>query len=148
MSVSARQVAIGGLEDPADELAEIEAGYLWRDALWSAMRTFVAGYISVKGTRGYDAVANELEARWAVFGRPVSASVLRAALSPEGNERNYFRLEWADWFAARSPEIADLLARRVKPTKTPQQQIADLEAELREELPKRADAVIRRARAR
>lgn len=147
MRTASKQVELGGLESPEEEQAEIEAGYIWREQLWSAMRTFVASYMSA-GLKGYDAVASELDKRWGTdrHGRGVSASQLRAALNDA--ERNYFRLEWADWFAARSPEIADLLARRVKPTKTPEQMLRDLEAELREELPKRADAVIRRARTR
>lgn len=145
MVAAAKQIAIGGLEDPADELAEIEAGYLWREQLWSAMRQFVAGYMS-GGLRGYDAAAAELDRRWGPKGRPVSASALRSALNDV--ERNNFRLEWGDWFAARSPEIADLMARRVKPIKTDAELLRDLEAELRAEMPRRADAVIRKARAR
>ena len=144
--VAAKQIAMGGLEDPADLDAEIEAGYVWREALWSAMRTFVAGYIA-NGAKGYDAVAAALDARWGAKGRPVSASTLRAALAD--SERNYFRLEWADWFAARDRDIADLLARRVKPAKTDAERLTDLEAEMREELShKRVEQVLRRARAR
>lgn len=63
-------------------------------------------------------------------------------------ERNYFRAEWLDWFAARSPEIAELMARRVKPIKTDKELLTDLEAEVRETYPKHGDAVIRKARAR
>lgn len=148
MSVITRQVTIGGLDDPADELAEIEAGYLWREQLWSAIRTFIAGYIA-NGQKGYDACAAALDARWGVepHKRTVSASSLRAALM--NSERNNFRAEWLDWFACRSEDVANLLARRVKPIKTAEDRIADLEAELREELShKRAEQVIRRARAR
>lgn len=143
-----KQVELGGLENAAEEQAEIEAGYLWRETLYSAMRSFVAGYVA-HGQKGYDACAAALDKRWGERGRPVSASALRSALNDV--ERNNFRLEWANWFAARSPEIADLLARRVKPAKpakTAEERLADLEAEIRSELPKRADAVIRNARAR
>ncbi len=142
-----KQIEIGGLEDPADELAEIEAGYLWRAELWSAMRTFATGYVDVRGAKGYEACAAALDRRWGEpHGRPVSASTLRAALAD--SERNYFRAEWLDWFACRCKEVADLLARRVKPIKTAEERLADLEAEIAEELPKRAAALIRRARAR
>lgn len=141
-----KQIAMGGLEDPADDDAEIEAGYIWREQLWSAMRSFVAGYIA-GGLRGYDAAAAALDKRWGVKGRPVSASSLRAALHDA--ERNNFRGEWLDWFAARDPDVADLMARRVKPSKTPEERIADLEAALREELShKAAERVLRMARAR
>jgi hypothetical protein len=140
-----KQIAIGGLEDPADELAEVEAGWLWREQLWSAMRQFVESYMA-GGLRGYDAAAAALDRRWGAKGRPVSASALRSALHDV--ERNNFRAEWLDWFAARSPEIADLMARRVKPVKTAEERLADLEAEVRETYPKHADSVIRKARAR
>jgi len=140
------QITIGGLEDPAEEQAEIEAGYVWREELWAAMRTFVAGY-RAGGAKGYDAAAADLDRRWGPKGRPVSASVLRAALHDA--ERNNFRAEWLDWFACRCHEVASLLARRVKPEKTWEVYAHDLEAEIDEELsPKRAAAVRRRARAR
>ena len=146
MVALAKQTIIGGLDSEAEMQAEVEAGYLWREALWSAMRTFAANYVSTSGLKGYDAVAAELDARWGVKGRPVSASVLRSCLHDV--ERNNFRLEWADWFAARDTDIANLLARRVKPTKTPEQELDDLRAELRETYPKHAEQVMRRARAR
>lgn len=146
MVAAAKQIAIGGLEDPADVEAEIEAGHVWREQLWSAMRAFVAGYLGTNGQRGYDAVAAELDRRWGPKGRPVSASILRSAL--QDVERNNFRLEWADWFAARDADIANLLARRVKPVKTAEEELADLKAEIYAEMPRRADALIRRARAR
>lgn len=146
MVAAPKQLGIGGLEDPAEELAEIEAGYVWREALWSAMRAFVAGYVTANGQKGYEACAAALDRRWGERGRPVSASLLRAALND--TERNYFRAEWLDWFAARSPEIADLMARRVKPIKTDAELLRDLEAEVRAEMPRRADALIRKARAR
>lgn len=145
MKATARQIAIGGLEDAAEEQREIEAGYLWREQLWSAMRQFVDSYLA-NGQRGYDAAAAALDKRWGEKGRPVSASALRAAL--HDHERNNFRAEWLDWFAARSPEIADLMARRVKPVKTAEERLADLEAEIRETYPKHANGVIQKARTR
>ena len=146
MVAAPKQIAIGGLEDPAEEEAEIEAGYIWREELWSALRTFAAGYVA-HGQKGYDACAAALDRRWGPKGRPVSASILRAALMDA--ERNNFRAEWLDWFAARDRDIADLMARRVKPAKTDAERLADLEAELREELShKRVEQVLRRARAR
>lgn len=144
----AKQVELGGLEDPAEDEAEIEAGYIWREQLWSAMRSFVAGYIA-GGQKGYDAAAAALDKRWGAKGkdRPVSASALRAAL--HDSERNNFRAEWLDWFAARDRDIADLMARRVKPTKTAEDRIADLEAEVREALShKAAEQLFRKARGR
>lgn len=140
MVAAIKQLPISGLEDPAEEAAEIEAGYLWREQLFIAMR-------AVAREHGYEACASALDRRWGDKGRPVSASLLRAALNDA--ERNYFRLEWADWFARRSKDVADLLASRMKPTKTPEEMLADLEAEVREELShKRAEQVLRRARTR
>lgn len=140
------QTEIQGLEDPADEAAEIDAGHVWREELYSAIRGFVRGYIDVSGARGYDGCAAALDRRWGERGHPVSASLLRACLTD--TERNYFRAEWLDWFACRSPDVADLLGRRVKPTKTDRELYDDLCAEVREEMPRRAEALIRRARAR
>jgi hypothetical protein len=144
----AKQMTLGDLQTDAEEQAEIEAGYVWRAQLWSAMRSFASAYIGPNGLKGYAAVAAALDRRWGgdAFGRPVSESTLGAAL--RDSERNYFRLEWVDWFAARSPEIADLLARRVKPVKTPEQELEDLKAEVRSEMPKRAEAIFRNARGR
>lgn len=145
MVAVAKQISIGGLDSDVDDELEIEAGYVWREQLWSAMRSFVAGYMA-NGQKGYDACAAALDKRWGSKGRPVSASVLRAALHDV--ERNNFRAEWLDWFAARDTEIANLVARRVKPTKTEAELRADLEAEIREEYPRQAERLIRRARAR
>lgn len=145
-AVLPKQTEIGGLQTDDEEQAEIEAGRLWREQLWSALRSFAQSYMA-NGLKGYDACAAALDKRWGELGRPVSASTLRAALND--SERNYFRAEWLDWFAARSQDVAELMARRVKPIKTPEERLADLEAELREELShKRAEAVLRRARGR
>lgn len=149
-----KQIALPDLEndaererEEAEERAEIHAGFMWRTELWEVMRTFVASYVGKKGSRGYDAAAAELDKRWAPHGRPVAGSALRAALND--SERNNFRAEWLDWFAARSPEVARLMARRVKPQKTDAELLADLEAEVREELShRRAEAVLRKARTR
>jgi len=144
------QVEIGGLETEEDEQAEIEAGYIWRELLWSAIRSFVGSYVDARtGAKGWDACAAALDRRWGVpgKGRGVSGSVLRAALT-DGNH-NHLRAEWLDWFAARDADIANLMARRVKPEKTAEERLADIEAELRDVLShKQAEAVLRRARAR
>lgn len=135
-----RQQTIAGLED-ADEQAEIEAGYLWREQLYGSMRA------CVRELGGYEPVALALDRRWGPKGRSVSATQLRAALND--SERNNVRAEWLDFFAARSKDVADLLARRVKPAKTPEERLADLEAEVREVLShKQAELVLRKARAR
>lgn len=139
MVAAARQLSIAGV-DPDEEL-EIEAGYLWREQLYAAMRA------AVRELGGYEPAAAALDRRWGPKGRPVSATLLRAALTD--TERNNARVEWVDFFAARSRDVAELLGRRVKPVKTAEERLADLEAELREELShKSAERVLRRARAR
>lgn len=146
MAAVSKQIELGGLQTQDDEQAEIEAGYIWREQLWSTMRQFVSSYMA-GGLKGYDAVAAELDRRWGPKGRPVSASVLRSALNDV--ERNNFRAEWMDWFAWRSEDVANLMARRVKPVKTDKEQLEDLIAELREELShKRVETIVRKARAR
>lgn len=146
MVAAPKQIALGGLQTQDEEQAEIEAGYIWREQLWSTMRQFVSSYLA-GGLKGYDAVAAELDRRWGPKGRPVSASALRSALHDA--ERNNFRAEWLDWFAWRSEDVAALMARRVKPEKTDKERLADLEAELREVLShKQAEAVLRKARTR
>jgi hypothetical protein len=140
MSQVTRQIALSGLDDPAEEAAEIEAEYLWREELFSACR-------AVCRDLTYEAAAAALDRRWGPKGRPVSASLLRAALNDV--ERNNFRAEWLGWFAGRSEDVANLLARRVKPKKTDSELLGDLEAELREELShKRVEQLLRKARAR
>lgn len=147
MKAAAKQTAMFLVTD-AEEDAEIAAGEVWRVQLWAAMRAFAIAYIGPNGEKGIAGCAAALDRRWGVekHGRPVSESTLAAAL--RDSERNYFRLEWVDWFAARSSEIADLLAKRVKPEKTWEQYARDLEAEVAAEMPKRADAIKRNARAR
>jgi len=146
MVAASKQIALGGLQTQDEDESEIEAGYLWREQLWSTMRQFVSSYMA-GGLKGYDAVAAELDRRWGAKGRPVSASALRSALHDV--ERNNFRAEWLDWFACRPEDVAGWMARRVKPAKGAKERLADLEAELREVLShKQAEAVLRKARTR
>lgn len=146
-----KQVAIGGLDTEADEVAEIEATRVWRAELWSAMRMFVETYIDSSGLKKYDGCAHRLNKIREDEGRPVTAGALKNALAadPASANRNNFRLEWAYWFAARCPDIAALLARHVRPKKTGDERAADIEAEVRETLShKEAEKLFRRARAR
>jgi hypothetical protein len=139
------QTRLAIVEDE-DETAEIEAGHVWRAELWSALRSFVSTY-TYKGLTGYEACATHLNRRWEPCGRPVTAAALSAALRDA--ERNNFRAEWLDWFAARSEDVARVMARRVKPTKTVEQMLEDVIAEMREELShKSVERILRRARAR
>jgi hypothetical protein len=149
MVAAAKQVEMGGLEDPAPRTQEIEAGYLWRERLWSAMRQFVFGFVDVRtGLKGYDACAYGPQPALGAEGAPrVTPAALNAAL--QDSERNNFRAEWLDWFAGQDKDIADILARRVKPAKTDAELLADIEAELRDELShKSAERLLRKARAR
>ncbi|HVJ27913.1 MAG TPA: hypothetical protein VM493_10245, partial [Vicinamibacterales bacterium] len=69
---SLAQPTLGDFQTDAEELAEIEAGKIWRAQLWSAMRTFAASYIGPNGLKGYAACAAALDRRWGEDGRPVS----------------------------------------------------------------------------
>ena len=92
--------------------------------------------------------AKSLDAIWGDRGRPVSASVLRAGLNPSNADYKHFRLEWVIWFSHHSEHVRELLAElagRGKPKKTADEELRDLKALLKEELPKRADAIIRKA---
>ncbi len=148
MVAVAKQVEIGGLDTDRDRAIEKETAYVWREQLWSAMRSFVECYIDAdNGLKKHDGCAYRLNEQWESKGRPVSPGALKNAL--EDQSRNNFRLEWAFWFGSQSAEVAALLARHVRPAKTAEERLADLEAELREELShKRAEAVMRRARTR
>jgi hypothetical protein len=96
-----------------------------------------------------DVVANELEAIWGELGRHVSSGVLKQTLAQgEVFNRNYFRFEWAIWFARQSEDCAELLAEiigRGKPKKTAEQELADLKSVLHSEYPRQATRLIRKA---
>ena len=137
---AAKQMSLSGV-DADEEAAEIEAENLWREELFNACRQ------CVRDLGGYEPAAAALDRRWGSRGRPVSASLLRAALNDA--ERNYFRGEWLAFFKSKSEDVAKIMAAGVKPTKTPEEYARDLEAEVREELShKRAEQVMRKARAR
>lgn len=141
------QIVMGGLESEQEELAEIEAEYRVREELFSAIRMFIAGYIC-GSQKGYDAVAAQLNKRWEPHGRPVTGGPLRASLSMN-SERNNFRAEWLFWFMENCAEVAEIMARKVKPEKTDRQVLDDLLEELQEDLShKRIAAAVRRARTR
>lgn len=148
MVAVSKQIEIGGLVSEEDEEAEIAAEKVWRAELWGALKVFVAGYIDARtGLKGYEGCAFHLNKRWADEGRPVTAMGLRQALADA--ERNNFRLEWAYWFASQSAEVAELLARHVKPKKTPAERLADTDDEIRATLShKQAEAFFRRRDAR
>lgn len=99
----------------------------------------------------YERVAEELERIWGDLGRHVSSGVLKQTLAP-GNERNYFRFEWCIWFARQSDSCAEILKEIIghgQPKKSPEEELRDLQTELRAELShKRAEQLIRRARGR
>lgn len=148
MKAALAQTVIGGLESEKEETDEIEAEYVMREELFSALRRFTAGYLC-GSLKSYDAVAHQLNKRWEPHGRPVTAGPLRASLSPTNAERNNFRAEWLFWFMENCAEVAEIMARKVKPEKTDRQLLEDLLEELVEDLShKRIAAAVRRARTR
>jgi hypothetical protein len=136
------QLAITGLDDPAELAADADSQALLFEHVLAACR-------AVARELTYDVCARELDRIWGDRGRPVSGAVLRAALN--GTERNYFRLEWLIWFARQSEDVAQL-AREIGgaglPAKTPEQELEDLHEVLRNEYPRQADRLIRKARSR
>lgn len=140
MVAANKQMALVGI-DADEEAAEIEAENLEREELFAACRQ------CCRDLGGYEVTAAALDRRWGPKGRPVSASLLRAALNDA--ERNYFRGEWLVFFRRKSEDVARLMAAGTKPRKTAEELLSDLEAELREELShKRVEQIIRKARAR
>lgn len=95
-----------------------------------------------------EGAADELARMWEKRGRPVTAGVLKNALAD--SRGNYFRLEWILYFAAMSSEVRELLIAigRDDSPKEPREELADLQDDLREQFPKQADAMIRRAKRR
>ena len=139
-SIDVAQLSMA-VDDPKEREREADDQRLLAEHFFAACRSVV------REGRTWDSIAKELDAIWDPVGRGVSAGVLRATLAPN-SERNYFRFEWAIWFARQSEECADLLAEiigRGKPKKTPEQELQDLKDLLREELPKRAASLIRKA---
>jgi hypothetical protein len=97
----------------------------------------------------YGHCADELEKLWGRHGRHVTAPTLRACC--EGIERNYFRVEWAHWFAQQSDDVAAILREwggARAPKKTPAEELEDLKRALLEEFPKQAAKLIRKAETR
>jgi hypothetical protein len=135
---AAPQLELAGLDaDDGDEQVILTERFL------AAARKYI------REAGGFDVVASALDKIWGDRGRPVSASVLRAATN--GTERNYFRFEWALWFARRSEECGELLLEamgRGKAAKTPDVELRDLQQVLLEEYPRQAAKLIQRGRAR
>jgi hypothetical protein len=148
MVASAKQVSIGGLDTEREQKLDAEANYVWREQLWSAMRTFVECYIDAEnGLKKHDGCAFRLNKIWEPKGRAVTGGALKNAL--EDASRNNFRLEWAYWFASQDQDVARLLGMHVKPEKNAEQLLADTEAEMREVFThKQVEQIKRRARTR
>lgn len=142
-----KQVEIGGLDTERDRKLETEACYVWREQLWSAMRSFVESYIDADcHLKKHDGVAYRLNQIWESKGRPVTAGALKNAL--EDANRNNFRLEWAYWFATQDEEIARLLGCKVKPKKTAEDRCNDWERVIRARYShKEAEKMIREVNA-
>jgi hypothetical protein len=94
-----------------------------------------------------DYVAEELSKIWANRGRPVTAPILRSALSD--SRGNYFRFEWVLWFAEHSADVRELLigVGAGDSDKDPADELEDLKGVLRNEFPKQADRLIQRGKA-
>lgn len=129
------------LETDVDRQRELNRQHQLFEELLGAIR---AATIARGGAK---LVAAALDDLWGspAHGRGVSESKYRACLADDG-ERNYFRVEWIIELAL-NPEVADVLRRIVdgKSEKDPREELEDLRALVREELPKRAGDIIRKA---
>lgn len=129
------------LETDQDREDEVKREVTVREELWNALRR------AVRELGGYDACAAALGHVWGSQGRHVTSERLRSTLAQEAN-RNHFPLEWVIWFAAQNEGVADVLneiAGAGKPKKPMADELRDLKALVREEMPKRAAAIIRKA---
>jgi hypothetical protein len=132
------------VDDPAEIQREKEREVEAQQEIFAA---FFKAVREVCREHGYEFCANALDAVWAPLGRGVSASTLKMTLAP-GNERNYFRFEWAIWFARQSDDVAEVLAEIIgaaRPQKKPEDELRDLQDIVRSEYPRQAEKIIRRA---
>jgi hypothetical protein len=134
------------LRSPEEIEREIEAE---SDRLGKQLTELITACKTVARSLGWGYCASELEKLWGPHGRHVAAPSFRACL--ENVERNYFRIEWAQWFAQHSDDVAAILREwggAAAPTKTPEQELEDLKRTLLEEFPKQASKLIRKAETR
>lgn len=89
----------------------------------------------------WDGAASQLDAAFGADGRPVSASVLRAAFA--GAERNYARLEWLA-LVLDDPEVQYALLP--PPSMTPEQELAALREFMAKDAPGSLDRFDRKVR--
>lgn len=74
----------------------------------------------------------------------VSSALFRSCL--ESSERNYFRLDWLFWFIDESEDVRAALQDAIGlPEKDPREELQDLREQVRIEMPKQADRIIRTA---
>lgn len=133
------QLAIAGLENQAEIDQEADDQALLFEHVVAACK-------AVTRELTLEVCATALDRIWGDRGRPVSAAVLRAALND--SRGNYFRVEWLIWFARQSEEVAQLaheIAGAGLPQKKPEDELRDLKAVLREEYPRQAQRLIRKA---
>ncbi len=132
------------VEDPAEQALALEQKIEDRR---EQLQRFFKLCREVCRLLSYEHVATELEREWGDLGRHVSAGVLKNTLAPE-TKGNYFRWEWAMWFAEQSEDIADLfceIAGRGMPTKDPKDELHDLKDIIRAHYPREADKHFRKA---
>jgi hypothetical protein len=118
------------------------------EARWRSLadRQLVSARI-VAESLTYEACANELDAVFGAEGRPVSASLLRNALTRTNG--NHARLEWGPWFAARSAEIQgvyDDAAGRLSEL-TPEEELDLLRETVRGEFGRQGAQLVAKVRA-
>lgn len=138
------------VDDPAEAAREAERE---RDEHHELVEQFFAACRAyVRDESSYEVVATELEAIWGELGRHVSTGVLKNTLSKNEDVKRgqYFRFEWAIYFARKSEACAEVLAQiigRGKPKKSEGDELRDLKTVIRREYPRQAEALIRKGEA-
>lgn len=131
------------LETENERVDEVDFEHEMFDEFFKAVRR------AVRALGGYEECAVALERIWGSKGRHVTEALLRSTLSEDVEaKRNYFRFEWSLWFALHSEDVREVFAvvsGRGKPTKKPEDELRDLKQELRDQFPKQAEKLIRKA---
>lgn len=119
------------------------------DELGAQLVALINGCKRVARELGYVSCAEALEKIWGRHGRHVTEPLLRACFGNVETGRNYFRVEWAQWFAQHSDEVVAILRTwGGVPTKTAEQELVDLKLTIAEEFPNQAKKMIRKAATR
>lgn len=156
MSATKPQLAIVGLKTQAEVDAERKEAETRRE-LRAELRLKLLNAIRRHAREVTNNIcADEVDEDAAVFrgdrerggdgtgNKGVSSALFRSCL--ESSERNYFRLDWLFWFIDESEDVRAALQEAIGfPEKDPKDEVHDLRAAIRTEMPRQAERIIRDA---